>query len=60
MWLESILMFVIGLVCIGGGGILAKQSFEDAKNVFESLIFSMGIVTLGFLLCLWSIIGPPS
>ncbi|MDX2106409.1 MAG: hypothetical protein SFY67_08405 [Candidatus Melainabacteria bacterium] len=52
-------MFVIGLVCIGGGGILAKQSFEDAKNVFESLIFSMGIVMLGFLLCLWSIIGPP-
>ena len=57
--LERILMFITGSVFVAGGGIFAVQSFEDAKNVFESLIFSMMGVSVGLALCVWSFTGPP-
>lgn len=59
MIIESIIMFIIGVVFVGGGSILCKQAFEDAKNVLESTIFGLGIVCVGLLLCVWSITGPP-
>ena len=57
--LERILMFITGSVFVAGGGIFAVQSFEDAKNVFESLIFTMMGVAVGLALCVWSFTGPP-
>lgn len=59
MILESILMFVIGAVFMYGGGILCIQAFEDAKNVLESVIFSLGLFTVGLFLVVWSFTGPP-
>jgi hypothetical protein len=57
--LERILLLIIGLIFMGGGGVLTKQGFDDAKNVFETLIFGMLIMTMGFLLCIWTFAGPP-
>lgn len=56
---ERILMFIIGAVFIGGGGVFTFQAFEDAKNVFESLIFSLLVVATGCCLCMWTFTGPP-
>lgn len=58
-FLERILLFIIGLVFMGGGGVLTKQGFEDAKNVFETIVFGMLIITMGLLLCIWTFTGPP-
>lgn len=57
--IERVLMFIIGAVFIGGGGIFTLQAFEDAKNVFEALIFSILIVAVGCCLCVWTFTGPP-
>lgn len=57
--LEKILLFIIGLTFIGGGGVLTKQAFDDAKNVFECIIFSMLVASVGVLLCVWTFTGPP-
>ena len=56
---EKILLLIIGLVFVGGGGILTKQGFEEAKNVFETIIFGVLIAAVGILLCVWAIGGPP-
>jgi len=57
--IEQILLFIIGAIFVGGGGVFAYQAFEDAKNIFESLIFSFMIVTSGIFFIIWSIGGPP-
>ncbi len=57
--LEKILLFIIGLTFVGGGGILTKQAFEDAKNVFACIIFGMLVASVGVLLCVWTFTGPP-
>jgi len=59
MIVESIIMFVVGVVFVFGGSVICKQAFEDAKNVLESTVFGLGIVAVGLLLCVWSIFGPP-
>ena len=58
-FIERVMMFIVGAVFIGGGGVFARQAFEDAKNVFETLIFSMAGVAVGLALCVWSFTGPP-
>lgn len=57
--LEKILLFIIGLTFVGGGGVLTKQAFDDAKNVFECIIFGMLVASVGVLLCVWTFTGPP-
>lgn len=53
-------MFVIGAIFLGGGAVFTRQAFEDAKNVFESLIFALMIVAVGLLLIIWTFTGPPN
>ncbi|MBK7746425.1 MAG: hypothetical protein IPP57_28130 [Candidatus Obscuribacter sp.] len=53
------MLFIIGLIFMGGGGVLTKQGFDDAKNVFETLVFGMLVMTMGFMLCIWTFAGPP-
>lgn len=53
-------MFVIGAVFLGGGAVFTRQAFEDAKNVFESLIFALMICSVGLLLIIWTFTGPPN
>ena len=57
--IEKILLFIIGAIFVGGGGVFTYQAFEDAKNVFESLIFSLMIVAAGMCFIIWAIGGPP-
>jgi hypothetical protein len=52
-------MFVVGSVFLGGGLIFVKQSLDDAKNVVESIIFSLMGVMTGLWLCWWAISGIP-
>jgi len=52
-------MFLVGLVFVGGGAIFTRQAFEDAKNVFETLIFALMGVAVGLTLCVWTFTGPP-
>jgi amino acid transporter len=52
-------MFIVGLVFVGGGAIFTFQAFEDAKNVFETLIFALMGVAVGLTLCVWTFTGPP-
>jgi|LNFM01.2.fsa_nt_gb hypothetical protein len=57
--IERILLFILGAIFVGGGGIFTVQSFEDAKNVFEALLFSLMLVAAGLCFVIWSIYGPP-
>ncbi|CAN5312237.1 hypothetical protein BH11CYA1_BH11CYA1_23730 [soil metagenome] len=57
--IERILLFILGAIFVGGGGVFTVQAFEDAKNVFESLVFSLMIVAAGMCFIMWSINGPP-
>lgn len=59
-FLERTLMFVIGAVFLGGGAVFTRQAFEDAKNVFESLIFALMVCSVGLLLIIWTFTGPPN
>ena len=53
------MMFLVGLVFLGGGTIFTFQAFEDAKNVFETLIFSLMGAAVGLTLIVWTFTGPP-
>ena len=57
--IQRVLMFIVGLVFVGGGAIFTFQAFEDAKNVFETLIFALMGVAVGLTLCVWTFTGPP-
>jgi uncharacterized membrane protein YhhN len=59
-FLERTLLFTIGAIFLGGGAVFTKQAFEDAKNVFESLIFALVVCAVGLLLIIWTFTGPPS
>jgi hypothetical protein len=50
--------FVLGLTFLGGGLIFVKQSLE-AKNLIESVLFSLMGVMAGLFLIVTSIMGPP-
>jgi hypothetical protein len=50
--------FVLGLTFIGGGLIFVKQSL-DAKNLIESVLFSLMGVMAGLFLIVTAIMGPP-
>jgi hypothetical protein len=56
---ESIIMFVMGAIFVYGGAALTYNAFDDAKNVLESCIFGLGIVTVGMTLMVWAFTGPP-
>jgi hypothetical protein len=56
---ESIIMFVMGAIFAYGGACLTYNAFDDAKNVLESCIFGLGIVTVGMTLMVWAFTGPP-
>ncbi len=53
-----IMCFVLGLTFITGGLIFVKQSL-DAKNLIESVLFSLMGVMAGLFLIVTSIMGPP-
>ena len=57
--IQRVLTFLVGLVFVGGGAIFTRQAFEDAKNVFETLIFALMGVAVGLTLCVWTFTGPP-
>ncbi|MBX3077325.1 hypothetical protein KF707_13315 [Candidatus Obscuribacterales bacterium] len=52
-------MFVMGAIFVYGGAALTYNAFDDAKNVLESCIFGLGIVTVGMTLMVWAFTGPP-
>jgi hypothetical protein len=58
-FVQRVLMFLVGLVFLGGGTIFTFQAFEDAKNVFETLIFSLMGAAVGLTLIVWTFTGPP-
>jgi hypothetical protein len=59
LFLERLMMFIVGAVFLGGGLIFVKQAFDDSKNVIESVLFALMGVGAGIWLCLWAIIGIP-
>lgn len=59
MLIDNVLMFVVGTVFLGGGIIMAKQAFEDAKNFLEAVTFGVLGAALGLALCIWAIFGCP-
>lgn len=59
MLIENILMFIVGAVFLGGGIIMGKEAFDDAKNFIEAVTFGVLCAALGLALCLWSIFGCP-
>ena len=59
LFLERLMMFIVGSVFLGGGLVFVKQAFDDSKNVIESVMFALMGVGTGIWLCLWSIMGIP-
>ena len=57
--IERILLFFFFFIFVVGFGVFSFQAFEDAKNVFEALIFSLMVVAAGMCFIMWSINGPP-
>ncbi|MBA3858646.1 MAG: hypothetical protein C0507_17200 [Cyanobacteria bacterium PR.3.49] len=55
---SRIMCFVLGLTFLGGGLIFVKQSL-DAKNLIESVLFSLMGVMAGLFLIVTAIMGPP-
>jgi len=54
-----LMMFLLGAVFFGGGAVFCKQAFEDSKNLFESVAFSLMGVATGLVLIVWAFVGPP-
>ncbi len=44
---------------MGGGGVLTRQAFDEAKNVFECIVFGMLVATAGVVFVVWAVGGPP-
>jgi len=58
-FLERTLLLIIGLTFMGGGGVLTRQAFDEAKNVFECIVFGMLVATAGVVFVVWAVGGPP-
>jgi hypothetical protein len=59
--LVRIMLFFVGLLCVGGGLIFCKQSIEGgaAKNYFQCVAFALLIFMTGLLLISWGVGGFP-
>ncbi|MBI4533051.1 MAG: hypothetical protein HY711_03815 [Candidatus Melainabacteria bacterium] len=55
---DRLLMFVIGAIFVGAGGVFVKGAL-DAKNLIESALFGLLGVGIGLFLCVIAMIGPP-
>jgi hypothetical protein len=53
-----IMCFCVGITFIAGGLIFVKQSLE-AKNLIESVLFSLMGVMAGLFLIVTAVMGPP-
>lgn len=59
MFIERLLMFIVGVTFVAGGGYIAKSSL-DAKNLMETALFGLLGVTIGLFLVICALCGPPS
>lgn len=58
--MDRFMIFLVGAIFVGGGGMLAKTAFDqDLKNVFEAIMFGLMGVGFGLFLCYVAIFGPP-
>lgn len=54
-----ILLFIVGTIFLVGGVVFVKQAFDGAKNMIQSVLFSLMGVMTGLLLLYWAIGGIP-
>jgi uncharacterized membrane protein len=59
LFLERVMMFIVGAVFLGGGLIFVKQAFDASKDVIKSVLFALLGVGTGIWLCLWALMGIP-
>ncbi|MDR3614596.1 MAG: hypothetical protein P4L53_13635 [Candidatus Obscuribacterales bacterium] len=57
--LIRIMLVFVGIVCVAGGLIFAKQSLDVAKNIFECVLFALLIFMTGLLMISWGFGGFP-
>lgn len=58
MFLQRMLMVLVGVTFIAGGGVIAKSSLE-AKNLIETALFGLMGVAVGIFLVIAGVFGPP-
>ena len=58
-FVERCLMFIVGLVLVGGGLRIAYKSLDGQRAAFHLAILSVGLVVFGLYLCVWTFTGPP-
>ena len=54
-----VMLFVVGTIFLFGGLVFVKQALDDAKNMIESVLFSLMGVMTGLLLLYWAVGGFP-
>lgn len=59
MFIDRLLMIIVGLTFVLGGGYIAKNSL-DAKNLMETALFGLLGVAAGLFLLIAAVCGPPS
>lgn len=58
--MEHLTTLIVALIFIGGGGVLAKNAFDDDQiNMFQAVLFGLMGVVFGMFLLYVGIFGAP-
>ena len=58
MFIERLLMFIVGVTFICGGGMIARGALES-KNLIDTSLFGLLGIGVGIFLVISAICGPP-